>query len=101
MSKLPLEQMVHDAHSAMSRLGTLGLGPRMTVGDLACHVLALAEEVERLEAEGPFRPKTLVHRPGGKWDAYESPWHPDIPRRPGDVEAWGVSEWRVHREAKP
>jgi hypothetical protein len=101
MSKLPLEQMVHDAHSAMSRLGTLELGPRMTVGDLACHVLALAKEVERLEAEGPFRPKTLIHRPDGKWDAYESPWDPEIPRRSDGVEGWGVSEWHVHREAKP
>jgi hypothetical protein len=98
MTKLPLEQMVRDAQSALSRLGTL---ERMTVGDLAYHVLALVAEVQRLEAESEFRPKTLIQQPGGKWDAYESPWDPDIPRRPGDVEAWGVSEWTIHREAQP
>ncbi len=102
MTEEQVKAIVQDAHGALTRLSSLSLGSRMTVGDLAFAVLALAEENERLKAEGPLRPRTLIRRPGGRWDAFESfveaEKFAESRKAEGDsVEGWNVSEWAVHR----
>lgn len=80
-------------------------------GERRYGVMGLAEENDQLRSDLEhaktlvdvltLRPKTILHRPGGRWDVFESDAEAEAHRRrferEGDpAEAWNVSAWTTH-----
>jgi hypothetical protein len=100
---LPVEEMVRVAQHMLERVRLGHPVHAPLAGDLACHVLALIEELERARASPP-RPRTIVHSPGGRWDLFEADRDAArfvaVERAGGSaVEAWNVGQWTWHRDA--
>ena len=94
-SGLPLGQMQRDAARAFAVFEAGDLLPAELAADLACHVLAL------IAAGAGRMPRTIVHRPGGRWDLFEDAIEggrfAEAMRAVGwQAEAWNVSYWRWH-----